>query len=231
MKKKVLILNNENAPGNLGYYVDETGTQYSVVLNIVKAVEELGYEARVMYHNDATLDAVATYGPDYIISSGRCSEWQYAGLMLDGTYHFTNLIKEFQVEKELWLNAKVPMLGICAGHQVCATSFGGKIACIDGGENVVDGVAFAECGFQKVSFLKDDPILKGIGSSGYFSLYHRDEVSEVPENFEILGSSEMCKTQIIKHVDRPVYGVQFHPEVYHEGYMDGRKLLMNFLSL
>jgi GMP synthase (glutamine-hydrolysing) len=60
-------------------------------------------------------------------------------------------------------------------------------------------------------------------------LSHNDEVTRIPDNFELLASSESCEIQAMKHIEKPFYGLQFHPEVEHTEY--GRRIFENFVKI
>jgi GMP synthase-like glutamine amidotransferase len=108
-----------------------------------------------------------------------------------------------------------------------------------------------EWGFLPVDVVEPDPIFNGLGPSPIFLQVHHCEVKELPPEFRLLASSRDCTIQAMKRRDRPVYGVQSHPEgytenphdqrsslvnlVYPEGYPearpDGRDLMANFLQI
>jgi GMP synthase (glutamine-hydrolysing) len=113
----------------------------------------------------------------------------------------------------------IPILGICLGMQLMGTVFGGKV--IPGS---MGGYAEVE-----VQLLKENDILKGLPSKFKTWASHMDQVIELPSSFEILAKSDVCEIEAIKHLVRPLYGVQWHPEVVHTEY--GAELLDNFITL
>ena len=60
---------------------------------------------------------------------------------------------------------------------------------------------------------------------------HFDEVKELPTGFRCTASNESCPIQAMEHTGRPLFGVQFHPELFDETHPDGRKVLENFLKI
>jgi GMP synthase-like glutamine amidotransferase len=101
-----------------------------------------------------------------------------------------------------WLRSwDLPVLGICAGMQVQSRVLGGGL---------VEG---EEIGMTGIRVIRDDSLLQGIREFSAYSL-HRYAVIP-PPSFEILAVSDTCP-QVIRHVDRPLYGVLFHPEVRNE---------------
>ncbi len=99
----------------------------------------------------------------------------------------------------------VPILGICLGHQIIAETFGGKTTSAN-----MESYAQIE-----LNILKEEGLFEGIGSTLKVWASHKDEIVELPSEFEVLANSDMCEFEAIKHEDRPIYGIQFHPEVQH----------------
>lgn len=113
----------------------------------------------------------------------------------------------------------IPILGICLGMQLMGTTFGGKV--ITGSMG-----GYAEV---QVQLLKEDDILLGLPPRFKTWASHMDQVSELPEDFEILARSSVCEIEAMKHRTRQLYGVQWHPEVVHTEH--GQELLDNFIAL
>ena len=113
----------------------------------------------------------------------------------------------------------IPILGICLGHQVIASTFGGEVR-----QGSSGGYADVE-----IEIIDEDDILKGLGPRTHVWASHADEVSVLPEDFIRLARSPICEIEAMKHSERPIYGVQWHPEVAHTE--KGEKLLTNFLEV
>ena len=114
---------------------------------------------------------------------------------------------------------KVPLLCICVTHQLLAVVYGGEA-----------GPAPApEFGPIEVTVDHEDEILRGMGPTFVAWGSHNDEVTNLPSGFIRLAHSENCKVQAMKHETKPVYGVQFHPEVSHTA--KGRLVFKNFLDI
>ena len=81
------------------------------------------------------------------------------------------------------------------------------------------------------SMLGEDLILyeDGVPEKSIVWLSHNDEVTKLPEDFEILASSENCKVQAMKHKSKPLFGLQFHPEVEHTEF--GETIFKNFVKI
>ncbi|NLN72835.1 MAG: glutamine-hydrolyzing GMP synthase [Bacteroidales bacterium] len=113
---------------------------------------------------------------------------------------------------------RVPLLGICFGAQYLAHNLGGKI---ESSEVREYGRAKLNKIFHNSSLFKDI----NIGSQVWMS--HGDTIFQLPENFELIASTEDVENAAFKIKDEETYGIQFHPEVSHS--LDGAKLLKNFV--
>ena len=109
-----------------------------------------------------------------------------------------------------------PILGICVGAQFIALHFGGEVG---------PGV-HPEFGRTEVVFSKVDRIFTGIPERITAWENHNDEVKSLTGDFEVLASSKTCSIQAFEHRNRPIYGVQFHPEVDNTQF--GKELMKNF---
>ena len=118
-------------------------------------------------------------------------------------------------QKILELNK--PVLGICYGHQLIAYLSGG----------IVEKGEKAEFGKTILKIIKKDKLFEGLSSEEIVWMSHRDQVMELPSDFEILAKTENTPIAAFRHKKRDIYGVQFHPEVIHT--VNGRKILENFL--
>ncbi len=82
-----------------------------------------------------------------------------------------------------------------------------------------------------VRVVREDPLFEGLNREPVFFEAHYWELKEVPAGFENLASTDECRIQAIKLQDKPVYGTQFHPELYDNEHSDGRTLIANFLRV
>ncbi len=115
------------------------------------------------------------------------------------------------------LNSGIPILGICYGMQLIAYLLGGKI----------ESTKKREFGFAKLKILKKSPVFEGLKDGEQVWMSHGDEVTELPEGFERIGSTDNTPNTVIENKKSKIYGVQFHPEVVHT--KNGKQFLKNFL--
>lgn len=119
-----------------------------------------------------------------------------------------DVVPFLQQEKERVLkaiDAGVPVLGICLGHQLLAHWLGGRVE---------RGAEF-EVGWVEVTLNEDglrDPLLQGLESRYYAFVWHWDQVSELPPGGVNLASSELCPIQVFRYLDLPVWGIQSNPQ-------------------
>jgi GMP synthase (glutamine-hydrolysing) len=131
-----------------------------------------------------------------------------------------------------------PVLGLCGGHQLIGLAFGaaptpmGRLALgeADPQPDVAPGMR-KEWGPARVRISGRDPLFDGLGDTVVVEQRHFWELKTVPAGFVRLAGSDACAVQAMRHVSRPLYGVQFHPERYSELHPDGRIILANFFRL
>ncbi len=153
------------------------------------------------------------------------------GIILGGSPFSVNEEKALIVDIKT-MAEKVPVLGICYGAQLTAKLFGGR----------VDKSEKREYGRAIFTKEKEDIILQNVSPSSQVWMSHSDTVKVLPEGFELLGTTESIPVAAFKRTtgngqqttgngqpktDFPLYGLQFHPEVYHS--TEGKKILKNFL--
>lgn len=142
------------------------------------------------------------------------------GLVFSGGAPRMGLQKELGNLSEMIKKASVPLLGICAGHQFIAHFFGGE----------AKPSTIPE--FGKITLERTDvksPLFEGVPKSSIVWESHNDEVTVLPKDFENLGSSKNCEIQAMQHKSRPIFGLQFHPEVEHTEF--GEKIFENFIDI
>jgi para-aminobenzoate synthetase component 2 len=177
----------------------------SFVYNLARYVGELGYE-RLVKRNDAIgLAEIERLQPSHIIiSPGPCAPLA-AGISME-------VIKRF--------GARIPMLGVCLGHQAIGQVYGGDVV---RAKKPMHGKSSLITHDEKNIFLGlKNPLQVG----RYHSLVVQDE--NLPEVLAVTARSEEGEIMGLQHNEYPVFGVQFHPEsvLTQQGYV----LLKNFLE-
>ncbi len=182
----------------------------SFTYNLVQYLGELGAQIEVRRNDQVSVAQVEELKPDHIlISPGPCTP-QDAGISIDLIRHFAG---------------KVPVFGVCLGHQAMGEAFGGKVV---RAKNLMHG---------KTSRVEHDgkTIFRGVESPMTATRYHSLIVAEdsLPSELEVSAHTvERDGSRVImglRHKKFPVEGVQFHPEsVLTDA---GKKLVENFLHL
>src|SRR6266481_5914319 len=180
----------------------------SFTYNLVQYLGELGAEVEVRRNDQVSVGEIEDLLPERIlISPGPCTP-QEAGISIDLIRHFAG---------------KVPLLGVCLGHQAIGAAFGGQVI---RAKNLMHG---------KTSQVEHDgkTIFRGLSSPMTATRYHSLIVAEkdLPGDLEVSAwSSDKDGTRVImglRHKNLPVEGVQFHPESVLTD--EGKKLVANFL--
>jgi GMP synthase (glutamine-hydrolysing) len=117
------------------------------------------------------------------------------------------------------ISDKVPVLGICYGAQMIAKLFGG----------VVEKSDKREYGRSKLQIQIEDELLKDVKNDSDVWMSHSDTIKKLPDEFLITASTYNIPVAAFssKQTNNPIYGLQFHPEVYHSA--EGKKIIKNFL--
>lgn len=141
------------------------------------------------------------------------------GVILSGSPFSVNDSKAPQVDVKT-LTEHSPVLGVCYGAQLTAQQFGGK----------VDKSSKREYGRAVLHIEKEDALLKNLTPASQVWMSHSDSIAKLPRHFEVLAVTDSIPVAAFKSTDEvanPLYGLQFHPEVYHS--IEGKKILHNFL--
>lgn len=141
------------------------------------------------------------------------------GIILSGSPFSVNDKQAPEVNvKEL--ASRTPVLGICYGAQLTAKQFDGK----------VEKSNKREYGRAVLHIQKEEELLRNLTPSSQVWMSHADTILKLPENFELLATTDSIPVAAFKSDDqslKPLYGLQFHPEVYHS--IEGKKIVHNFL--
>ncbi len=186
----------------------DNGSQYTHLIK--RNCRELGYDAETLYNKApyGQLEELMRTGVARIILSGGPSS------VYSDPPNLSSMICERVKEGQM----KLPLLGVCYGHQMIAHAFGAKVA---------KGKS-AEYGLGGVEIDDEDVIFKGVPKKIRAWVSHYDEAKELPKGFVGLAHSESCAIEAMRHKERPIFGVQFHPEVWHTEH--GEDIVRNFLE-
>lgn len=143
------------------------------------------------------------------------------GIILSGSPFSVNDNKAPDVNVQELIK-KLPVLGVCYGAQLTAKHFGGR----------VEKSNKREYGRALLHKQKEDVLLQNVTEKSQVWMSHADTILELPKGFELLATTETIPIAAFKKStntihDFPLYGLQFHPEVYHS--TEGKKILHNFL--
>ena len=178
----------------------------SFTYNLVQYLGELGADIQVRRNDAVTVDEVERMSPERIVISPGPGTPNDAGVSL-------KVIEEF--------NGKVPILGVCLGHQAIGQAFGGRI--VRAG-NLFHGKSSAVQHDGKTIFTG---LERNFSAGRYHSLIVERET--LPDCLEVSASTPNGTIMGLRHRKLKIEGVQFHPESIMT--TEGKKLLANFLSL
>jgi len=173
------------------------GSQYSHL--ICRRIRDFSVLAELVPYN-ISLDELKKLEPKGIIFSGGPSSVYISDAPMPA--------------KEIF-EMKLPILGICYGHQLIVNNFGGKVK-----------RANKEYGSSLLTIDNDSDLLNGIGGSIRAWMSHGDEAEQVPSSFKTIGHTEAASAAAIADQNNSIYGIQFHPEVVHTE--QGTAILKNF---
>ena len=165
-------------------------------------LSNLGYESKVI-----KLDEIE----DSVFTS-------FSGIVISGAPTLlTQVNQQEYFDKFSFIKSiEIPVLGICLGHQIIGLLHGSKIQA----EQMIDKM-------EQIEILQENNLFNGIQNLAEFREEHSEFIS-LPENFVLHAKSESCDNESMKHKDKNLYSVQFHPEVSGD---NGKQLFNNFLKL
>lgn len=177
----------------------------SFTYNLVQYMAELGAEVQVYRNDKITVNSLRVLNPSGIVISPGPGRPEDAGISMDTIQTFSG---------------KIPLLGVCLGHQAIAMAFGGEIV---SAKNLMHGKTSHVTNDGKAIYHK---IRSPFKAMRYHSLVVNRET--LPGMFDISSESDDGEIMGIRHREHPTEGVQFHPESIMTKV--GKRLLRNFLS-
>lgn len=183
-----------------------------------------GDECLMVRYHKATPELLKKYQARALFISGNSAEPQYYDPA------------DTQGLREILQRQELPIFGFCGGFQLLGEALGvpnEKMGYIVPPEydNLGQRKPIREFGYEKIDVVIDHPILANLGKAPIVRHAHRFELKEIPKDFEVLASTEMCRIQMIAHKSRPVVGTQFHPEYYTDEHPAGRIMIENFCKI
>ena len=177
----------------------------SFTFNLVQYFGELGQDVRVVRNDQITVEGIRELKPDHLVlSPGPCSPTE-AGICVEAIQHFAG---------------KVPLLGVCLGHQAIGAALGGKV------------VRAQVQMHGKASTIRTDQqgVFRGLPEQFSVIRYHSlaIEKASLPADLLVTATSEDGEIMAVRHRELAVEGVQFHPESILSEH--GHALLKNFLE-
>ncbi|KZS92547.1 GMP synthase [Sistotremastrum niveocremeum HHB9708] len=150
-------------------------------------------------------------------------KWKPKGIILSGSPYSVYDDDAPRVDPEIF-NAGVPILGICYGLQELAWTFKGKVS----------KSSHREYGFAQIKIIKlgpgfeaADALFDGLDSEMQVWMSHSDQLSAMPADFHVVATTDTAPYAAIAHSSKPIYGIQFHPEVTHT--LKGRQVIRKFV--
>ncbi len=180
------------------------GSQFTQL--IARRIRELGVFSEIISHKRIKNSYINDSVKGIVLSGGPLNVYE---------------IKKYSFDKKIIEN-KIPVLGICFGHQILSKLNGGR----------VKQSKYREFGLAKIYKKKESLITKNFFNNKKkikVWMSHADQVSKLPKNFKVVAASENSKFAIVENTLKKFYGVQFHPEVTHTE--NGKKLISNFIFL
>ena len=174
--------------------------------NLYQYIGEITKDIKVIRNDEMTVDEISKLNPERIIISPGPGRPEDAGVIID-------VVKS--------LKGKIPILGVCLGHQAICAAFGADIV---HAKKLMHGKQ------SKVVLDSTCPLFKGIGCETTVARYHSLAADEntMPDELKVTASADDGQIMAIMHKTYPIYGVQFHPESIMTP--EGMKMLKNFIE-
>ena len=179
----------------------------SFTYNLVQYIGALEPDIRVIRNDACTPEEIEAMRPDAIVISPGPGKPSEAGICIEAIRYFKD---------------KIPILGVCLGHQAICEAFGGTVSYA---KELMHGKS------SMAQIRKESPLFKNLGTEMQVARYHslaaiRDTL---PEELKVTAATDDGEIMAVEHRDYPVYGLQFHPESVLTP--KGMTLIENFLNI
>ena len=175
--------------------------------NLVQLVGTIAPDIRVIRNDEMTVEQIEQLAPTHIIVSPGPGRPSKAGVCEE-------VIKYF--------NGKVPILGVCLGHQAICEAFGGTVSYA---KELMHGKQ------KEIHQIGENQLFQGLPETFQAARYHSLAAlkEELPEELKVTAESEDGEVMAVEHTKYPIYGVQFHPESVMTP--DGKIMIENFMDV
>ncbi len=173
--------------------------------NLYQYIGEITPDIKVIRNDEMTVDEIEALNPERIIISPGPGRPENAGIIIE-------LVKK--------LAGKIPILGVCLGHQAICAAYGAKITYA---KELMHGKQ------SEVEFAPDCKLFKDCPKVAKVARYHSlaADAGTMPAELKVVATTRDGEIMAVKHKDYEVYGVQFHPESIMTA--DGKQMLKNFI--
>lgn len=173
--------------------------------NLYQLIGSINSDIQVIRNDEKTIEEIEQLNPDVIVISPGPGKPKDAGIIEDVIKYFYN---------------KKPILGVCLGHQAICEAFGSEITYA---KKLMHGKA-------SMIEVENDPIFKDLPTHFEVARYHSLAVNEktLSNQLKVIAKTDDQEVMAVKHIDYPVYGLQFHPESILT--TNGKVIIKNFLE-
>lgn len=194
-----------------------------------------GWPCLLLPYYHASRELLVRLNPYAVVFSGFARSWC--------AYPARDLLEVGRILTDL---PRLPMLALCGSHQLVGFVFNGELTedadlqdqpmrRLRPGEPVNNPdyhpEYLMERGFYPLQVQEPDPLFADCGNPPMVYESHYCEVKKVPPDFRLLASTAECRIQAMRHRDRLLYSLQFHPEDYTDAFPDGKSILSQFFSM
>ena len=174
--------------------------------NLYQLIGEIEPDIKVIRNDEMTAEEIKALSPERIILSPGPGRPEDAGIIIDAAKN---------------LGRKIPILGVCLGHQAICVAFG---AAVTYAKELMHGKQ------SEVKFDTGCLLFKGCPETALVARYHSlaADADTIPEELKITAVTSDGEVMAVQHIEYPIYGVQFHPESIMTP--DGKTMLRNFIK-